>query len=53
MIDRNLFESNVLKALEDYIQNKNNVKPLSEEFFNRIEALKQKAEELNANRDRT
>ena len=53
MINRNLFESNVLKSLEDYIQNKNNVKPLSEDFFNRIEALKQKAEELNANRDRT
>jgi len=53
MIDQNLFENNVLKVLEDYIQNKNNVKPLSEDFFNRIEALKQKAKELHANRDRT
>jgi hypothetical protein len=53
MIDRDLFENNVIRVLEDYIQNKNNVKPLSEDFFKRIEALKQKAEELNANRDRT
>lgn len=47
-----LFENNVVNALENYIQH-NPVKPLSEDFFNRIEALKQKAEELNANRDRT
>jgi hypothetical protein len=53
MIDQNLFENNVIKVLEDYIQNKNNVTPLSEDFFHRIEALKQKAKELHANRDRT
>jgi hypothetical protein len=41
-----VFEKNVIKALEDYIQCNGQVHPLSEDFFHRIEALKQKAQEL-------
>ena len=48
-----IFEKNFIKALEDYMQHNQQVYPLSESFFERIEALKQKAKELNANRDRT
>jgi hypothetical protein len=41
-----VFENNVIKALEDYINYNNQTTPLSEDFFHRIEALKQKAQEL-------
>jgi len=41
-----VFENNVIKALEDYINYNNQIHPLSEDFFHRIEALKQKAKEL-------
>jgi len=41
-----VFENNVIKALEDYINYNNQITPLSEDFFHRIEALKQKAQEL-------
>jgi hypothetical protein len=48
----NVFEESVLNALEKCIED-GKVSPLSEEFFNRIEALKQRAEELNADNDWT
>jgi hypothetical protein len=53
VLNSEVFENNVIKALEDYINYNNQITPLSEDFFNRIEALKQKAKELHANRDRT
>jgi hypothetical protein len=46
VLKRDIFENNVIKALEDYISYNNQITPLSEDFFHRIEALKQKAQEL-------
>jgi hypothetical protein len=46
VLNSEVFENNVIKALEDYINYNNQITPLSEDFFHRIEALKQKAQEL-------
>lgn len=48
-----MFEKNVIKALEDYIRYNGQIHPLSEDFFHRIEALKQKAQELQSKRDKS
>ena len=43
MDQEDIFENCVINALENYIEHHQNIKPLSEDFFNRIEAIKQKA----------
>ena len=43
-----IFEKNFIKALEDYMQHNQQVYPLSEVFFERIEALKQFIERVNS-----
>ncbi len=53
MLNRDVFENNVIKALEDYINYNNQITPLSEDFFHRIEALKQKAQELQSKQDKS
>ena len=48
MDQEDIFEKCVINALENYLEHQQNIKPLSEDFFNRIEAIKQKAKEASA-----